>query len=310
MPHHIHFLRPLMRTRTHTFGGATALALIALLCFAPVLNGQVFDIGRSGIDHLQGARTSANVSIYGLHIGMLWTEGRAMLERQNIPFIFEKGSAPTVYTPPQNSTFYFRLNPSSYEIIEMGIAGTADLPLDNQFLFDGQRWKLTTARTQFFGNEGEFIVNEEGESYNFPYKGVVLKYLSPKGFQFVLVAPTGKPLTTAGMNQKNVPSAAQGTQQAETTDASDARFKMARDLFEAKRYRPALEGFRKIAMETKDKLLRQRSLYWMGESYFALHQHQNAKAMFNKVLAETDQAKLIAACNTMINRINRITRKK
>lgn len=263
----------------------------------------VSDIARNAIDNLQGNLTSRNLSIYGVTLGMPWSEARTILDRANVPYIFEKGSSPAVYIPPQNSTYYFILNPSSYEVIEMGVSGISDLPLDNQFLFDAQRWKLTTARMQFFGVEGEFIINEEGEAYNFAYKGVVLKYLSPSGFRFILVNPTGKPLTTAGHLQK--PTGAISKTTTEPTGVWVERFKAARDLFEAKRYKPAIEAFKKIVNETDEQLLKVRSMYWLGECHYGLKQYATAKAHFTKVLAETDIESLRSPAQTMIGRCNK-----
>ncbi len=270
------------------------------------------DIARNAIDHMQGTLTSKNLSIYGVTLGMPWSEARTILDRANVPYIFEKGSSPEVYVPPQNSTYYFILNPSSYEVIEMGIAGISELPLDNQFLFDGQRWRLTTARTQFFGTEGEYIVNKEGEAYNFPFKGVVLKYLSPAGspagFRFIMVDPTGKPLTTLGKFQRPAGGAPQTPFLTPSTKDAGAwveRFKMARDQFEAKRYSSSLDAFKKIVSESDDQLLRVRSIYWMGECYYGLKQYSTAKTQFNKVLAETDIESLRGPARTMIARCNK-----
>ncbi len=278
-----------------------------LLCNVVFAQQAQVDITRNSVENLQGVLTSRNLSIYGVTLGMPWSEARTVLDRQNVPYIFEKGSSPTVYIPPQNSTFYYVLNPSSYEVIEMGIMGTSSLPLDNQFLFDGQRWRLTTARTQFFGNAGEFILNEEGEAYNFPFKGVVLKYLTPLGFRFVLVDPTNKPLIPVGQMQSTAPPPS-------ITPPPEGmwldRFRMARDQFEAKRYKSALEEFRKIMNESNDQLLKIRSMYWMGECYYGMKQFANAKAQFKKVLAETDIASLTTPAKTMIARINRRTGKK
>jgi tetratricopeptide (TPR) repeat protein len=207
-----------------------------------------------------------------------------------------------VYVPPQNSTYYYVLNPSSYEVIEMGVTGVSDLPLDNQFLFDGQRWRLTTARTQFFGNEGEYIMNEEGEAYNFPFQGVVLKYLSSGSFRFVLVSPTGKPLTSTGRYMKPdlLP-----VKPAASTDALQAQFDKARAAFEKKQYKAALALFRPVVADSKDQLLRMRALYWMGESYFGMRQYGNAKAMFVRVTKETDLASLVGPAKSMIARCNK-----
>ncbi len=282
----------------------TILLFCALLCVLTLpLQAQQeagADIARAPVDNLQG-RTSLSLSIYGVTLGMPWSEARTRLDRQNVPYIFEKGSSPTVYVPPQNSTYYYVLNPSSYEVIEMGVTGVSDLPLDNQFLYDGQRWRLTTARTQFFGNEGEYIMNEEGEAYNFPFQGVVLKYLSSGAFRFVLVSPTDKPLTVGGKYTKpDLLPVKTGS-----ADAMQAQFDKARGEFEKKRYKPALALFRGVLNDAKDQLLRVRALYWMGESYYGLRQYGNAKATFLRVTKETDLATLVGPAKTMIARCNR-----
>ena len=161
------------RTATHPrrfrSRGSAAWVIVAVLSLMLLMpthskaqGRALLDIARQSIVQIPDGMTSINMSIYGVTLGMPWGEARNILDRGNVPYIFQKGTSPVVYVPPTNSTYYFVLNPSSYGVIEMGIIGTSDLPLDNQYLFDGHRWRLTTARTQFFGNEGEYIVNEEG----------------------------------------------------------------------------------------------------------------------------------------------------
>lgn len=299
--------------KTHYTRQRCILAICVLAIIACPLYAQqsaTVDIARNSVEHLSGNLTSRNLSIYGVTLGKPWSEARTVLDRANIPYIFEKGSSPAVYIPPQNSTYYFILNPSSYEVIEMGILGISDLPLDNQFLFDGQRWRLTTARMQFFGTEGEFIVNEEGEAFNFPYKGIVLKYLNPTGFRFILVDPTDKPLTSMGHLMKPGGKPTPTTQPSADAGVWVERFKLARDQFEAKRYKSALDAFKKIVDETDDQLMKVRSSYWMGECYYGLKQYANAKAQFNNVLAQTDIESLRTPASKMIARCNKRLGKK
>lgn len=281
-------------------------ALVCMLVFGAPLQAQTIDLAKQSVTQLPQGATSMTVAIHGVTLGMPWGEARNVLDRGNVPYIFTKGTSPVVYVPPTNSTYYYVLNPSSYDVIEMGVIGTADLPIDNQFLFDAQRWKLTTARTQFFGHEGEFIVNEEGEAYNFPYHGFVLKYILPSSFRFVMVQPTNKPLTSYG--QKPRPEGAAPAQAPAFTppppppppppqpdlslDRWISAFQKAREQFEARAYAAALTGFRTIAEQAPDPLLRIRSVYWMGESHYGLKQYRNAKVMFERVLRETDIAAL------------------
>jgi len=258
-----------------------------------------------------------NMSIYGVTLGMPWGEARNILDRGNVPYIFQKGTSPVVYVPPTNSTYYFILNPSSYGVIEMGIIGTADLPLDNQYLFDGHRWRLTTARTQFYGNEGEYIVNEEGEMYNFPYHGFVLKYLTPDNFRFVMVAPTNAPLTTYGKNlrsggqqvapQAPPPPPPPQPVQVEKPDLEYwlQKFQVARDNFESRRYSTALMTFQEIADQAPEPLLQIRSMYWMGETYFGMKRYRDAREQFERVLRETDIESLRAPAKIMIRNCNK-----
>lgn len=295
--------------------GVVLFAMILGICVDAQAQAPArIDIARQSITQLPAGATSASMAIHGVWLGMPWSEARNVLDQGNIPYMFTKGTSPVVYVPPQNSTYYYVLNPSSYDVIEMGVIGTADLPLDNQFLFDAQRWKLTTARTQFFGNEGELITNEEGEAYNFPFLGFVLKYILPGSFRFVMVAPTNKPLTSLGSRQRGegaapqpapavapAPAPAQDIQ----LDAWISDFQRARDQFEARKYTTALSGFRALSEKAPDPLLRIRSIYWMGESYYGLKQYRNARTMFQRVLAETDIAALRDPAQRMLQRISK-----
>ena len=299
-----------------------AIAATTVLVFlASSLQAQMrIDIARQSLTQLDQGMDGRSISIYGVTLGTSWGEARNILDRANVPYIFQKGTSPVVYVPPQQSTYYFVLNPSSYDVIEMGIIGVADLPLDNQYLFDAQRWRLTTARTQFFGNEGEFILYEEGESYNFPFQGFVLKYLSPGSFRFVIVAPTNKPLTTSYGQQTRIerpmPSLPQPTPPPLPTTpepgmhaSADAglqpwldAFQEAKGHFEAKEYSRALGLFKKISDQSPDQLLRVRSLYWMGECSYGMKQYSTAIKHFERVLRETDIATLRDPALKMIER--------
>lgn len=292
-----------------------AVLSIPLLGPAPVrAQGRaLLDLARQSVVQIPDGMTSLNMSIYGVTLGMPWGEARNILDRNNVPYIFQKGTSPVVYIPPTNSTYYYILNPSSYAVIEMGIIGTADLPLDNQYLFDGHRWRLTTARTQFFGNEGEYVVNEEGEMYNFPYHGFVLKYLTPENFRFVMVAPTNSPLTTYGQQLKPGGSAppppppppAPVKVQEPQLEKWLQKFQIARDNFEAKRYSTALSIFQEVSEQAPDALLRVRSMYWMGETYFGMKRYRDAREQFERVLSSTDIETLLAPAKLMIAKCNR-----
>lgn len=295
------------------------LCLVALAPSPAAAQGKaLIDIARQSVVQIPAEMTSLNVSIYGVTLGMPWGEARNVLDRGNVPYIFQKGTSPVVYVPPTNSTYYFILNPSSYAVIEMGIIGISDLPLDNQYLFDGHRWRLTTARTQFFGNEGEYIVNEEGEMYNFPFHGFVLKYLTPENFRFVMVAPTNAPLTTYGQALKPggtavapppppppPPAQRQPPPQAPELERWLQKFQIARDNFEARRYSTALSVFQEVSEQAPDALLRVRSMYWMGETYFGMKRYRDAREQFERVLAATDIETLRAPAKLMITKCNR-----
>jgi hypothetical protein len=277
----------------------------------------VMDIARQSLVQIPDGMTSLNMAIYGVSLGMQWGEARNVLDRANVPYIFQKGTSPVVYIPPQNSTYYLILNPSSYAVIEMGIIGTSDLPLDNQYLFDGHRWRLTTARTQFFGNEGEYVINEEGELYNFPFHGFVLKYLSPENFRFVMVAPTNNPLTNYGQNLRRGAAAPAPAPPAPppppspvsvsnpTLEAWLQKFQIARNNFEARRYSTALSLFQEISDQAPDALLQVRGVYWMGETYFGLKRYRDAREQFERVLSLTDIESLRAPALRMIQRCNK-----
>jgi hypothetical protein len=298
------------------------VAVSSLMAFSPARSHAqgkaLVDIARQSVVQIPDGMNSLNMSIYGVTLGMPWGEARNVLDRGNVPYIFQKGTSPIVYVPPTNSTYYYILNPSSYAVIEMGIIGTGDLPLDNQYLFDGHRWRLTTARTQFFGNEGEYIVNEEGEMYNFPFHGFVLKYLTSENFRFVMVAPTNTPLTTYGQQFKPGQTAAPTpppppppyVQQPVTVQQPELemwlqKFQIARDNFEARRYSTALSIFQEVSEQAPDALLRVRSMYWMGETYFGLKRYRDAREQFERVLSSTDVETLRAPAKLMIGRCNR-----
>ncbi len=294
------------------------VAVMSLLLLTPLQSQAqgraLLDIARQSIVQVPDGMTSVNMSIYGVTLGMPWGEARNILDRGNVPYIFQKGTSPVVYVPPANSTYYFILNPSSYSVIEMGIIGTADLPLDNQYLFDGHRWRLTTARTQFFGNEGEYIVNEEGEMYNFPYHGFVLKYLTPENFRFVMVAPTNSPLTTYGKNlrpggQQVAPQAPPPPPPVQVQEPNLEiwlqKFQIARENFEARRYSTALNTFQEIADQAPEPLLQIRSIYWMGETYYGMKRYRDAREQFERVLRETDIESLRTPAKKMIRNCNK-----
>jgi hypothetical protein len=323
-----------------------ASCTLAVLLFAgAVVEAQPrIDLARQSLTQLDQGMDGRSLSIYGVTLGMSWGEARNILDRANIPYIFQKGTSPVVYLPPQQSTYYFVLNPSSYDVIEMGIIGTADLPLDNQYLFDAQRWRLTTARTQFFGNEGEFILNEEGESYNFPFQGFVLKYLSPGSFRFVIVAPTNKPLTTTYPQQPHrserstpispapllppshpqthppiptpPPPPPEPMTQPSVSNADPLlqrlldSFQEAKGYFESKEYAKALSLFKKVSEKSPDQLLRIRSIYWMGESYFGKKDYASAIKQFERVMKETDIATLRDPAQKMVDRSRAMMTKK
>ncbi|MBI5648297.1 MAG: hypothetical protein HY962_15300 [Ignavibacteriae bacterium] len=310
--------RPARVLRLRLAALAFAAAFSAL---APAALAQMpVDIARGPISDFGRDLTSRRISIYGVALGMSWGEARSILDRASIPYIFQKGTAPVVYLPPQNSSFYFVLNPSSYDVIEMGIIGPGELPVENQYLFDAQRWRLTTARVQFFGTEGEFIINEEGESYNFPFQGFVLKYLTPGSFRFVMVLPTNKPLLREAPPTPKAdvriepertsppPARVQETPPPPAGTPLDAwidAFAKARAQFENRDYTGALDAFAEIAKHAPDALLRVRSTYWMGESNFQLGQFKAALQNFQTVLKETDIETLRSPAKLMSEKCRR-----
>ncbi|GEM_PF-1181143 len=299
--------------------GAAALLLLLAAAALPLPAQQraVFDIAREPVTEFGRDLSSRRIAIHGVALGMSWGEARSILDRASIPYIFQKGSAPVVYVPPQNSSFYYVLNPSSYDVIEMGIIGPSELPVENQYLFDAQRWRLTTARVQFFGGEGEFIINEEGESYNFPFQGFVLKYLTPGSFRFVMVNPTNKPLLRdqpkietppPRVAEKRVEEKIVERVEEPPPDALSAwleRFAHAREQFEARNYQIALDSFREIARRAPDALLKVRAAYWMGESYFQLGRYSQALQQFQSVIRETDIETLRSPARLMAEKCRR-----
>jgi hypothetical protein len=294
-----------------------AIACLMLLCTAAAMplyaqSTAVIDIAKQPITQIPADMTSRNIAIHGVTLGLPWSAARNVLDRSNVPYIFQKGPTPVVYIPPTNPSYYYVLNSSSYEIMEMGVIGVADLPIDNQYLFDAQRWRLTTARMQFFGNEGEYIVSEDGEAYNYPFLGFVLKYINPNGFRYIMVNPTNKPLTTHGQNlgyNTNPPTASTPPppppQQEDNLQKFLNEFQAARMNFESRNYSGALSGFRYVAENTDDPLLGIRSIYWMGESYYGMKNYSSAKTKFKQVLEETDIASLRDPAMLMIRNCNK-----
>lgn len=299
----------------------TAVLLLGSAGILRAQSSQVLDIAKQPITQIPANMTSRNIAIHGVTLGLPWSQARNILDRANVPYIFQKGPTPVVYIPPTNPTFYFVLNSSSYAVMEMGIIGVSDLPIDNQYLFDGQRWRLTTARMQFFGNEGEYIVSEDGEAYNYPYLGFVLKYINPSGFRFIMVDPTNKPLTTYGQHlngtaaeqpRQEQPAQQPAQQPAAAPDGNLQKmlneFQDARMNFENHNYSGALSGFRYVASNTDDPLLRVRSVYWMGESYYGMKDYRKAKEQFQRVLEETDISTLRDPAQLMIHNCNKAMR--
>ena len=111
-----------MRSRTSPLL-RTLPAALALLLMLAVSHGTdscsaqgtpVMDIARQSLVQIPDGMSSLNMAIYGVSLGMQWGEARNVLDRANVPYIFQKGTSPVVYIPPQNSTYYLILNPSSY----------------------------------------------------------------------------------------------------------------------------------------------------------------------------------------------------
>jgi len=155
----------------------------------PVYRGKPVNIAREPLPRLETGITSMNISVHGVQLGMPWEEARLLLDKEGVPYLYSKALPLTVYAPPDEPTWYFSLNPSSYEIVEMGLCGERDLPRQNRFMADGRRWRLTTARTYFFGSEGREIFNEEGPGIHYPELGFTLKCLAGSRFRFVMTIP-------------------------------------------------------------------------------------------------------------------------
>ncbi|MBL0175921.1 MAG: hypothetical protein IPP94_11770 [Ignavibacteria bacterium] len=172
------------------------LALAAFLLVAHASAGserarRVVDIARTPISRLSPGMTSVDLSIYGVRLGMSWDEARSVLIADNVPFAFAQTVPVTVYLGPDLSSFYAVLNPSSLEVIELGVCGATDLPRENRYLANGQYWRLTTARTFFFGSEGRFVVNEDDMQFTYPALGFALRCVECEGFTFIMLKPEG-----------------------------------------------------------------------------------------------------------------------
>ena len=177
---------------THIDSGAGRAILLALLFFPALAlargsETRHVDIAREQVSKLDDGMTSMDIAIYGVRLGMSWNEARALLMASDIPFRFAGTVPTTVYFGPSLSTFTLTLNPSSFEIIEMGIENDADLPRPNRYLANGSYWRLTTARMYFFGSEGHFTVNEEDTQFTYPRLGFALRCTDCQGFRFVMV---------------------------------------------------------------------------------------------------------------------------
>ncbi len=62
-------------------------------------------------------------------------------------------------------------------------------------------------------------------------------------------------------------------------------YQQARDLFEAFKYREAIDAFTRILEQNPDDVLADNSQYWIGECYFGLKEYQQAVMEFQKVFA-------------------------
>ncbi len=152
---------------------------------------RTLDLAEDPVSRLEPSMTSLNIAIHGIRLGMTWDQARDILTRKEVPYLFSKSLPLTVYIPPSNPSFYLTLHPSSYEVFEMGVMGTSKLPLENRYIANGNHWRLTTARTFFFGSEGHDFLNEEARSFMYERLGFALKWLLNGEFCFVLFYPEG-----------------------------------------------------------------------------------------------------------------------
>lgn len=73
--------------------------------------------------------------------------------------------------------------------------------------------------------------------------------------------------------------------QASSSPDFKSGYQQARDLFEAFKYREAIDAFTRILEQNPDDVLADNSQYWIGECYFGLKEYQQAVMEFQKVFA-------------------------
>ena len=204
------------------------------LCTAPAHAQHVIDIMHEPFERVTPGMTSTNIAIHGVRLRMDWEEARVILERANVPYLFSKSLPLTVYVPPAEPSVYFTLHPASYEIIEMGVVGPGSLHPQNRLLANLQHWRLTTARTWFFGGEGHYVLNEEGSSYDYPGLGFTLKCLSNGEFRFVMLPVGPRPVDRPVSYAVDIPFFVTGYYRPNTAaNLRDLRNRMARGDFRA-----------------------------------------------------------------------------
>jgi tol-pal system protein YbgF len=69
------------------------------------------------------------------------------------------------------------------------------------------------------------------------------------------------------------------------------RYEAARKMYEAKKYRPAIDAFEKLLQSGGDKTLLDNCQYWIGECYYGMNYYNQAIVEFEKVFTYSDTDK-------------------
>ncbi len=170
----------------------SSILLFAILLAGPAaeVSARVLDLAETPVMKLDAGMTSTDVAVLGISVGMPWEQARTILDARQLPYLFARRAPLTVYIPALDPSLHVFIDPVTFVIREIWITGSGILPAENHLLTDAARWRLTTARTHFFGDEGRAVRNEEGDSWVWPDRGFALKYPCCGGeFAFVLSLP-------------------------------------------------------------------------------------------------------------------------
>jgi hypothetical protein len=160
------------------------IAAAFLLAAAAVAQNRI-DLAGQSVLQLDARATSADVAVHGVTAGMSWDEARGLLDDSRLPYLVSKGARRTVYIPPLDPSMEMDIDIDGC-ISEIRLSVDAPVAPCNRYLLSPARWKLTTARTYFFGSEGEEVRGRCRCGFVWPDRGFALRYGCGGAFAFVL----------------------------------------------------------------------------------------------------------------------------